>query len=66
MGLSPASIQAAKDDDGKLFDLLSAALNELFPPHIQKDPDQFLTALAAAPRGLRAIDERIYQVIISK
>jgi len=54
MNLSLASIQTAKDDD-ELFDRLSAALKELFPPELQEDPDRFLAALSSAPRGLRAM-----------
>ena len=54
MSLSLAVTQAARDDE-KLFELLSAALNELFPPELQGDRNQFLAALTNAPRGLRAM-----------
>jgi hypothetical protein len=55
VGLSLASIQAARDDDEQLFNLLSTALGELFPPDMQSDRDLFLVALTNAPRGLRAM-----------
>lgn len=54
MSLTVQDIQAAKDGQ-ELFDLLSATLQELFPPEIQEDPDRFLIALGKAPRGLRAM-----------
>lgn len=54
MSLSLAAIQTARDDE-QLFELLSSALQELFPPELQSDREQFLVALAKAPRGLRAM-----------
>jgi len=54
MSLNLAEIQAASDDE-QLFKLLTTALNELFPPELQNNPDQFLVALMSAPKGLRAM-----------
>jgi hypothetical protein len=54
MPLTVAKIQSAKDDD-ELFQLLSGALNERFSSEVKGSTDEFLTALAAAPRGLRAM-----------
>ena len=54
MSLSLASIQSASDDE-ELFERLSAALKEVFPPELQEDREQFLAALQSAPRGLRAM-----------
>lgn len=54
MSLSLVEIQAA-NDDGHLFNLLTSALNELFPPELQSDRNQLFAALANAPKGLRAM-----------
>jgi hypothetical protein len=54
MTLTLADIQSAKDDD-ELFQRLSSALTERFPPEAQEDRDKFYATLLAAPRGLRAI-----------
>jgi hypothetical protein len=54
MILNVAEIEAAKDDE-QLFTLLSSTLGELFPPDLQGNREQFLAALAKAPRGLRAM-----------
>jgi hypothetical protein len=39
----------------ELFQQLSSALNEAFPPELQDDRDQFYAALLSAPRGFRAM-----------
>ena len=54
MGLTIDGLTSAKDDND-LFDLLSTELNERFPADLQENRDQFLTELAASPRGLRAM-----------
>jgi hypothetical protein len=54
MKLSLADIQNEKDDE-RLFKLLTSALNELFPPDVQNDQNQFVIALTNAPSGLRAM-----------
>ena len=54
MILSLASIEASKDDD-ELFERLSDALKEIFPPELQENRDGFLVELQRAPRGLRAM-----------
>jgi AcrR family transcriptional regulator len=54
MSLGLTSIQTAKDDD-QLFERLSEALKEIFPPELQEDRNRFLLALQGAPRGLRAM-----------
>ena len=56
-------IQNTKDDE-ELFQLLSSALGENFPPHLQDDRDQLYAALLAAPRGLRAM-AGIYDLDVS-
>ncbi len=53
MPLTLAEIQNAKDD-AALFQKLSAALGEIFPPELQDDRDRFYAALLVAPQGLRA------------
>ena len=63
MGLSVEAILATKKDD-QLFELLSGALQELFPPELQEDRDRFIAALANAPRGLRAM-AGIYDLDVS-
>jgi hypothetical protein len=63
MSLSLASIQNA-DDDEELFKLLSAELGQTFPPELQGNRDQFFSALAGAPRGLRAM-AGIYDLDVS-
>jgi hypothetical protein len=53
MTLTLADIQSAKDDE-ELFQRLSSALTEHFPPEAQEDRDKPYATLLAAPRGLRA------------
>ena len=54
MTLILADIQNAKDDE-ELFQRLSSALTERFPPELQEDRDKFYSALLASPTGLRAM-----------
>jgi hypothetical protein len=54
MALTVAEIETAKDDE-QLFTLLTSTIGELFPPDLQGNREQFLAALAEAPRGLRAM-----------
>ncbi|HEY6308410.1 MAG TPA: hypothetical protein VI488_18340 [Candidatus Angelobacter sp.] len=63
MNLNLADIQNAKTDDD-LFQRLSSALTEVFPPELQENRDQFYAALLAAPRGLRAM-AGIYDLDVS-
>jgi hypothetical protein len=54
MTLSLADIRNAKNDED-LFERLSSALSEGFPPELHDNRDQFYAALQSAPRGLRAM-----------
>jgi hypothetical protein len=63
MTLSLADIENAKNDED-LFQRLSSALSEVFPPELQDSRDQFYAALVAAPRGLRAM-AGIYDLDVS-
>jgi hypothetical protein len=54
MTLSLGDIQNAKNDED-LFQRLTSALSEVFPPELQENRDQFYAALLSAPRGLRAM-----------
>jgi hypothetical protein len=54
MALTIKQIRGTKSDD-KLFGLLSAELNLLFPPDLRDDSAVFLSRLQAAPVGLRAM-----------
>lgn len=63
MNLTVSGIQRI-DNDEQLFNLLSTALQELFPPELQGNRDEFLAALALAPRGLRAM-AAIYDLDVS-
>ena len=54
MDLRVTRIQRAVNDE-ELFELWSGALNEIFPPELQRNPDEFLSALQRAPRGLGAM-----------
>ena len=63
MTLILADIQSAKEDE-ELFQRLSSALTERFPPELQEDGDKLYAALLAAPRGLRAM-AGIYDLDVS-
>jgi len=63
MTLSLSDIQNAKNDED-LFQRLSTALSEAFPPELQDDRDRFYAALLSASRGLRAI-AGIYDLDVS-
>ena len=56
-------IQNAKDDS-ELFQKLSLALSELFPPEVHDNPDKLYAALLTAPQGLRAM-AGIYDLDVS-
>lgn len=63
MTLILADIQNAKDDE-ELFQRLSSALTERFPPELQEDRDKLYATLLTAPRGLRAM-AGIYDLDVS-
>jgi hypothetical protein len=63
MTVTLSDIQNASDDE-ELFQRLSSALGEAFPPELQEKRDQFYAALLAAPRGLRAM-AGIYDLDVS-
>jgi len=54
MAPSLEDIRTTRDDE-QLYKLLSAYLEELFPPEQQEDRDRILVALANSPRGMRAM-----------
>jgi hypothetical protein len=63
MTLRLADIENAKNDED-LFQRLSSALSEVFPPELRDNRDQFYAALVSAPRGLRAMTG-IYDLDVS-
>ena len=63
MKLTTKQIAAAKTDEA-LFKLLGEELNRLFPPSLREKREDYLAALRAAPRGLRAM-AAIYDLDVS-
>ncbi len=57
-------MRAQSSEDEELFQRLSSALTERFPPELQEDRDKLYAALLAAPCGLRAM-ARIYDLDVS-
>lgn len=55
MPLTIQQLQNVATTDEELFQLLSNAVSEYFPPELKEDRDKFFAAVQSAPRGIRAM-----------